>query len=684
MPGLVALCRCTADGQTVVSYGQRLVFRYDEDDTGMRNLAVVALTDAGAPGREVAGLFGLSPEYVSRLRAQARRWGAAGLVRRRGRPPKLSERQVANARRWIGEGLTQTEVAARCKVARSVISELVARRGPLPVQEVLDPAGDEHPTTTEPVMTEPVMTEPVAGGSARLVAGVYPSRYAGAALLYSYFDLVDAAGIFATVTGGPARRYDDLAVLASATVGFALGIDTVEGAKHLRRGDAGAVVGITAIPQLRTLRERLAGLADGSDPLALQRAFAKSMLAADPATSPVYYVDDHFVAYTGARPVAKGYNTKRRLAEPGRADTLVIDHRGRAVCFASDEPSGLTRSLPGMLTQLREVVGPDAPILLGFDRGGSYPSAFAACQAAGVDWVTYRRGKLEATTAPARECSYVRDGQPISVILADDTVEIPGYGHARQLTLFEHGTPVLQVLTSDTKATGAALVCWLRARWRIENVFKYAAAHNGIDAIAHYAMDIVPDDRMVPNPARRAARDELDAAEATLAAAEHSLAKALTDTTTTHTHKNTALPGLQRNVEQTTAAVAVARQALAPIPAKRPATELDPNATRARQRLQRRGLQMVCRLLAFNAEAWLAEHLNAYLADPNEYRATMRNLLHLGGQINYQPTTITVTLDRPDTPRIAAALQLLTDELNTGAAHLLGDRRPIRYQITQP
>jgi hypothetical protein len=58
-----------------------------------------------------------------------------------------------------------------------------------------------------------------------------------------------------------------------------------------------------------------------------------------------------------------------------------------------------------------------------------------------------------------------------------------------------------------------------------------------------------------------------------------------------------------------------------------------------------RGLQMACWLLAFNAEAWLAEHLNAYLADPNEYRAIMRNLLHLSGQIDYQPTTI--TLDRP-------------------------------------
>ncbi len=90
---------------------------------------------------------------------------------------------------------------------------------------------------------------------------------------------------------------------------------------------------------------------------------------------------------------------------------------------------------------------------------------------------------------------------------------------------------------------------------------------------------------------------------------------------------------------------------------------------------------MVLRLLAFNAEAWLAEHLNTYLADPNEYRATLRHLLHQGGSADYTDTAITVTLDRPDTPRIARALAQLTEELNTQPAHLPGDRRPMTYQI---
>ena len=214
--------------------------------------------------------------------------------------------------------------------------------------------------------------------------------------------------------------------------------------------------------------------------------------------------------------MAKGWNTKRRHAQPGRDDTLLVDARGRAVVFGSGEPSGLASTLPGVLAQLRQVIGTEAPVLLGFDRGGAYPVAFRACREAGADWVTYRRAPLVATTVAPRRSWTVREGKRITVTLADETVAIKGYGPARQLTLFEAGAPVLQVLTSETTAPGAGLLCWLRARWRIENMFKYACAHNGIDALADYGMDIGPDPRKVPNPARAAARNAVAAAEADL------------------------------------------------------------------------------------------------------------------------------------------------------------------------
>jgi hypothetical protein len=42
-------------------------------------------------------------------------------------------------------------------------------------------------------------------------------------------------------------------------------------------------------------------------------------------------------------------------------------------------------------------------------------------------------------------------------------------------------------------------------------------------------------------------------------------------------------------------------------------------------RAGRHGLQMVLRLLAHNAEHWLASHLNAYLRDDDKYRAITAN-----------------------------------------------------------
>jgi hypothetical protein len=694
MPEPGVLRRMVDAGQCVVVFGRAVLYRFDLADIGMRNLAIVALTDAGRRVDEVAAVFGLTATYVSMLRGRAARAGSAGLVRRRGRPPKLNARQQVQAVAWAGQGRSQEWIGQRFGVARSVIGRVLADAVSVPVQPplILAEPADADRVETDLAQVEFSQVEEAeagvpgvkraGGGSARIQVGSHACRYAGAMLLHAYLDRVGAGQVFATVSGGPARRYDDLAVLSTATLGFALGIDTVEGTKHLRRAEAGVAVGLTSIPELRTLRTRLGALADGTDPLALQRAFAAGMLRTDPAPDPVYFVDDHFVAYSGARPVAKGWNTKRRHAQPGRDDTLLVDARGRAVVFGTGEPTGLVSTLPGVLAQLREVTGPDLPIMLGFDRGGAYPSAFTACRDAGAHWVTYRRAPLVAATAQPRRSWTLRDGKRVAVMLADEMVALPKYGQARQLTLFEHDQPVLQVLTSDTTATGASLLCWLRARWRIENMFKYAAAHNGIDTLADYGMDIGPDTRKVKNPARIGANKTVAAADAELATAERALPQLLNGPGTPK-QKNAALPAAHARIQAATAALGDAKTAQRPIPAKVLARTLDPDAKLARPHLGRRGLQMVLRLLAFNAEAWLAEHFNAYLADPDEYRAILRNLLHLPGQVDYTTKTITVTLDRPDTPRVARALKLLTEELSATPATIPGDRRPLTYRLAE-
>lgn len=90
MPEPYSLERHAYGGETFITRGPYLVARFDSGDIGMRNLAVVALTDAGHAGTEVAACFGITAVYVSMLRGRARLEGSAGLVRQRGRRPKLS------------------------------------------------------------------------------------------------------------------------------------------------------------------------------------------------------------------------------------------------------------------------------------------------------------------------------------------------------------------------------------------------------------------------------------------------------------------------------------------------------------------------------------------------------------------------------------------------------------------
>jgi hypothetical protein len=127
-----------------------------------------------------------------------------------------------------------------------------------------------------------------------------------------------------------------------------------------------------------------------------------------------------------------------------------------------------------------------------------------------------------------------------------------------------------------------------------------------------------------------------------------------------------------------------AKKARDPIPAKLPANQIDPQAQVALLRTGRRGLQMVLRLLAHNAEHWLSGQLNTYLRDDGEYRAITRQTIIRGtaGIIAFTPETITVTLQQPAEPRIARALSLLIDQVNAVPPRMPGDTRPITYQLT--
>ena len=709
MPDPSLLHRADRDGTTWILAGSVVLACYPSGDAGLRNVAVAVCRQLGFSGRAVAEVMGLTENYVATLHNRALREGTAGLVRAPGRPRKLAGNAWEQAARWRAGGASDSEIARRLGVAQSTVFR---RLGSAAVQEQL-PVGEPEPQAGEPAAPEPEprpAAEPgppagaglapagelvplpagdlaarPGGAPAPAADGAQPSRYAGAMLAHAYYQRIGAEAILAAaLPPALARpRYDDLALLTATSLAFALGASSAEGTKHLIPAQAGILAGIGRLPGLRTLRPRLAAIAGACDPLALQRQLGAAMLAADAPGLHVYYVDDHFVPYEGAKPVPKGWNTKRRHAQPGRAGTVVTDYHGRAVCFADGEPSGLSATLPGALAQLRQILAPDAKILLGFDRGGSYPQVFRAIRDQHADWVTWRRAPLAPVTAAPRRYFAARgDGKPAEALhLADETITIKDYGECRQITLFEDGSPVLQVLTSDTDAPAAALLSWLRCRWRIENLFKYLEDNYGIHWLCDYHASTEDDSHLIANPERTAGRARLREAGAALAAARQDLAVLLAHPEMTAAAKNMAIPAAEKKITRASDAVTAAKAALKAIPAKLPANQVTPGAQKAILRTRRRSLQMTLRLLAASAEHWLGNQLNDYLRDPDEYRAITRHLLHLGGTITCTPRVITVTLDPPAAPRIARALALLIDEINATPPRMPGDTRPITYQL---
>jgi len=718
-----------AGGRSVIAVGATVLFDYDASDTLMRNMAISALRQLGFPGRRVAAVMGLTESYVATLHNLALRQGSAALIRhvRPGRPGKLAGADWADAAAWRGQGLSDSQIGRRLGVAHTTVARRLGPRRAEPATGAQAAGPAVSPRQQEPPAPQPepeqqpepelsggedpgavpeasVGTEagprlPGASSSGagadlaagpRIAEGVFASRYAGAMLLHAFASQADATAVLSAAAGDKAedggRRFGDVALLSATSICFALGAATIEQVKHLTAACAGPLAGLAVLPDLRTLRPRLAALADATDPAALQAMFAAAMLAAEPCASGVYYVDDHFVPYTGAKPVGKGWNNKRGRAEKGRADTHVTAHDGRAICFVTGDPSGLTVTLPAALAELKKAAGPGAKIMLGFDRGGAYPRVFRHCRDADVHWVTYRRAPLAVPAGLPILATIIRGGRPRQITRAEETVQLKDYGDARQITLFDHDHVALQILTSDFDACPAAILSWLKSRWREENFLKYASANYGIDAICDYIAAIETSTKIIDNPARKRTASAVRTAKAALAAAQQELAALLRDPSIPARDKNgTLIPAAQDKITHAEQALAAAEAARRKTPARLPANVIDPDAKIALLRTCRRGLQMVLRLLAHNAEHWLSAHLNAYLCDDDEYRAITRQTIirGLAGIITYTPDAITVDLDEPDAPRITRALDLLLDEINQTPPSLPGDNRPITYQLAE-
>src|SRR5665648_9339 len=210
---------------------------------------------------------------------------------------------------------------------------------------------------------------------------------------------------------------------------------------------------------------------------------------------------------------------------PATVETWVAGGDGGPVLVVMSAPgASLAGELARLLPELRTAVGDDRRVLVGFDRGGWSPALFAHMAAAGFDPLTWRKGTVPDLPAEQfTDVAFVGEtGREYTWHLADTVVEVPIDDHGgvfpiRQVTRWDTkklAPRQVHVLTTRTDLSAAQVIYRMGARWRLENYFRYARMHFDLDSHHCYASTDDDAQRLVPNPAKRAAHLDVQAVRA--------------------------------------------------------------------------------------------------------------------------------------------------------------------------
>jgi hypothetical protein len=684
------------DDQRTVFLNGHLAGRYPVADKGTERIVVTQLAEVlTLPDYQIASAFQLHPVSLSRLRALARSGGAAALVPLKSGPKgpsKMTPKLQTRCRALREQGLSFRAIADKVSDRNHTISYVTVaallkgeasqpKQADLPLEaESVNEAG-VHPMeaeSTPEAAIPPMEPESVPEADLPPVEVSTPgecrsTRYAGAMMLYA---ALGRLGLWEALHSlgasvGAARQYGWVQTVAAIVFCFALRFRSIEDWKNGLRHDLGVLIGEASAPSVLTIRTKVKALAESIDAADLSRAMFERYLAVEPVWEGLYYVDGHFCPYYGQQPTPRGWDAKRRLAVRGHTDVYVHDARGRSLFFFSQPLNdSLARAIPGAVKEIRRAHGKE-PFTLVFDRGGYSGDTFRFLQSEGIGFITYLKGRSARRRYAAKRFKrgwFAFEGRRHSYKLLEKKTRLRGVGLIRTILFLgedEQQIPVLTNLTPGAKA--AKVVHCLRLRWRQENSFKFLSENFAIDQIIQYGAEAETADRLIPNPKRKALKEEARALSQQIQALQAQLGRALEDNDENR-HRTArglkiAHARLRREIAQKRQVLSRVENRLRHTPGKVSAQKVD--KTRALLNEDRRLLVNALKLSACNAERMLALHFDKHYQRPQDVFSVFRGLLQMPGVVRASASgSIEVHLRRPDSDKIAHALESFLADLN--------------------
>jgi len=459
-----------------------------------------------------------------------------------------------------------------------------------------------------------------------------------------------------------------------------------EGLRHVPPGELGKAIGLDRTPEVRTLRRKVAAMAEQGSPQAWMKELSAQWMEADPLEAGYLYVDGHVRVYHGSdASLPRRYVSREKLCLRGTTDYWVNDALGRPF-FVVSQPltDGLAATLLDQIVpELLESV-PDQPseaelaadplrhrFVVIFDREGASHSLLSKLWEKRIGAITYRKAVKDLW--PATDFSEVE-------------VPVPGGGLTRMplatrqtaLTAGKAAIPVLEVrrltptghqtaiITTAQRLQSPVVAGRMFSRWCQENSIGYMMEHYDIDGLVQYGSQEIPGTTQIINPAWRTLEKAVKGLRGRIRKLHAELgAQALrneVDDIQQRAERVDAIQTLEAKVKEL-------RLQKRQTPRKVTIDSLPEDERPSQLRPLGKMLTDTVKMIAYRAETALVMLLRPHLAKEEEARALIRELLVSSADLepNDEADTLTVRIHRMACPAHDKAIAALLDDLTKAA-----------------
>ncbi len=690
-------------------------FSHPAGDVAGHRLALATLmVNRHARPCEIQKILGTPHRSLMRWRSQLEEHGAGSFYQPRGvrGASVLTAGKSAECQRLLGEGHNIAATARLAGIGESTLRKAMIAGRVTKNQSThpgTAPAGPAPSTKSQRSQSDAAAAEGIGTASTRAderAAAAFGLADSAATRFEPAADLILGGvlcGLPALCANGlfsglgrhlalPKGYYSALHILCVLGFMALARIRRPEQLRHQPPGELGKAVGLDRVPEVRTLREKIAHMAATGNPGKWMRELAKTWMEDDPDEAAYLYLDGHVRVYHGSDAnLPRRYVSRQKLCLRGTTDYWINDALGRpffviskaiteglATTLLDEILPELLNSVPGQPTAEQLQADPLLHrFVVIFDREGSHHSLLSKLWEQRVGVITYRKNVTD--TWPETEFTETQvpcpGGGTIPMRLAARETQITAHKAAplpvlevRRLTKSGHQTAII---TTARSLVSPAIAGRMFSRWCQENYFGYMMQHYDIDGLVAYGSEDIPGTTRIVNPAWRALDNQIARLNTRLRSHQAKLGAAPPpDPDDGHKIAQHAV------LLETIQALKIERDTLKPqrraTPRKIAIQDL-PEADRPSQLLPlAKTLTDTVKMIAYRAETALVGLLRKHLATEAEARALIRELFVSSADLEPDDNagTLTIRIHRMACPAHDRAIALLLADLTaTGFCH---------------